>query len=129
MKIGKRAQAAATESQEQRMLAQWLDYKGLLWCHPPNGRARDVVTAHLLRMEGVKPGVPDVLVFTPPRPTKRAPWKQPVGVAIELKSTMASARSTAVQKAWLDKLRGVGWVAFVAKGASDAIQALTELYP
>lgn len=46
-------------------LNQWAQ----LWLsHPPNGGNRDYVTAAIMRSQGVRSGVPDVLIFSvPPR--------------------------------------------------------------
>jgi hypothetical protein len=69
-----------TEDAEQVDLARWLASRKIRWAHVPNGGKRDMVTAARLKQQGVKPGVPDVLVFDPPpeHPDR-------IGAAVELK--------------------------------------------
>lgn len=109
-----------SEATEQQTLATWLDFMGLLWCHVPNGGFRTIGTARKLKSEGVKPGVPDVLIFS--RPPKGNPVR---GVAIELKRTRRGVVS-AEQKAWLAALERAGWRCYVAKGAVDAVAWLQD---
>lgn len=122
------------ESQEQRILAKWLDSVGALWCHVPNGGKRDAIAGSRLKAQGVKAGVPDVLVFSLPAAYKISEQKHqgkdcretPRGVAIELKRCRGGVVSKA-QREWLDRLGECGWVVYVAKGATDAIKKLKEL--
>ena len=115
-----------SESLEQQHLALWLDSRRvdgrkLLWAHVPNGGARSGRVGAALKKEGVKPGVPDVLVFTPP------PNGSVVrGVAIELKRKTGGVASDD-QKQWMADLRLNGWIASIAHGADEAIDFLTEL--
>jgi len=69
---------APLESAEQEALAAALDQAGLLWTSTANGGRRDKRTAAGLKRQGLKPGVPDVLIFT------AAPGA-PRGAAVELK--------------------------------------------
>lgn len=111
----------ASEAEEQRMLAKWLNLSRVLWCHCPNGEHRDVRVGARLKALGVKPGVPDILVFTPP---PKSP--QTRGVAIELKR-VGTSRVSPYQQEWLDDLQMLGWDARVCCGAGDAIHWLSEL--
>jgi hypothetical protein len=111
---------AVNESVEQAWLARWLDIKCICWCHVPNGGARNMITGARLKREGVKKGVPDILIFDPPR---RA---QGVGVAIELKKAKGGTVSPE-QVGWLAALNARGWITYVAHGADDAIRMLTDL--
>lgn len=97
-----------TESQEMQVLAQYLDTKGYLWCHVPNEGRRSPRNGARLKREGVKRGVPDVLIFAP---------KQ---IAIELKRVKGKP-ATDEQTAWLYQLSKAGWKTFVANGANEAI--------
>lgn len=47
----------------QRAVAKLLDHLGWRWCHVPNGGKRGKTEAARLKGLGVKPGVPDVLIF------------------------------------------------------------------
>lgn len=110
-----------TEDQEQQDLANYLDLTGLLWCHVPNGGMRNKAVAGKLKAQGVKSGVPDVLVFSPP---PNFPGSR--GVAIELKRVKGGTLSTE-QKNWLDNLANLGWIAQCCNGCGDAIDLLREL--
>lgn len=112
-----------TEHQEQKALAGWLDDHRLLWCHVPNGENRDTVTGKNLKDAGVKAGVPDILIFTPPPSSPRAR-----GVAIELKRrNRAKVSVSKSQKEWLAALESEGWVTSVAYGAQHAVEILRSL--
>jgi hypothetical protein len=57
-----------TEEQIQVAVAQYLDLKlpkSWRWFHPPNGGHRLKSVAGKLKAQGVKPGVPDVVVLRP----------------------------------------------------------------
>ena len=103
---------------EQRALARWLDARRLLWCHVPNGGQRNVLVAMQLRAEGVKPGVPDVLIFSVP---PRCPEVR--GVAVELKRQRLG-RVAPAQAQWLEGLARQGWIARVCAGAQEAVDWL-----
>lgn len=110
-----------SETDEQRVLAQWLNAKRILWAHCPNGGLRTWQQGRMLKSIGVMPGVPDVLVFSP------APnMPEARGVAIELKRT-SGAHVTPQQEAWIDALRRAGWIAEIRVGAAKAIEMLTQL--
>jgi hypothetical protein len=109
------------EEQEQEALAEWLDYKRILWTHVPNeGRRKPQYNAKLKRL-GLKKGVPDILIFDPPRKGEGF-----VGVAIELKRKKGG-RVSPEQEGWLEALKEVGWYATVCNGADEAINILTSL--
>ena len=109
------------EDQEQQTLAAWLDLAGVRWCHVPNGGTRRPVEAARFRGQGVKPGVPDVVVCTPPpaRPDHK-------GTAIELKRQRGGEVS-AEQLGWLAALEALGWAVALCRGADEAIDFLHSL--
>ncbi len=108
------------ELTEQVALAARLDRAGLTWCHVPNGGRRGRREAVALQASGVKAGVPDVLVFTPP-PSGRGR----VGVALELKALAGSPAPE--QREWLERLHACGWATVVAYGCDDAVAQLRML--
>ena len=104
-----------------RTIAQWLDLHGVLWCHVPNeGRHKPQYRAKMAAL-GLKPGVPDILIFDlpPEEPEAR-------GVAIELKRAKGG-RVSKVQQEWLEELGGRGWVCSVCEGIDEALDLLREL--
>lgn len=110
-----------SEESEQFALAAWLNLRRVLWCHVPNGGWRNITVARKLKAAGVKPGVPDVIIFEkcPGRPEIR-------GVAIELKRR-GTKRVSPEQQQWLAALAANGWAVKVCSGANDAIAWLRSL--
>lgn len=122
---GPRSQPRATtptESQIQKKLARILDQAEVLWTATANGGKRDKKTAGALKAQGVKPGVPDILIFTPP------PSGIGAGLAIELKRPRLNGkpkgRLSPHQRIWLEELRTLGWRAEVAYGYDHAVEIL-----
>jgi len=116
------AVAVPTEDDEQKILAQWLDAKGILWCHVPNEAKRSYRTASRYKAVGMKSGVPDLLIFTRP-PNKPASS----GAAIELKRCKPLGRKPSPnQIEWLRKLQNNGWLTVCCYGADEAINWLVS---
>jgi hypothetical protein len=106
-----------TEYDEQVKLAQYLDMKGYLWCHVPNGGNRNAITGAKLKRQGVKKGVPDVLIFI-----------SNGGIAIELKRKNGKPSDVRdSQKKWLNALSNRMWETKVAFGADEAIDYLEKI--
>ena len=118
-------ESVPTERQEQVRVTKLLDQLGLLWCHVPNeGHGRrgkeGAIRGARLRAEGLKSGVPDVLIFDKnSRPGS-------VGLAIELKR-VKGGRVSEDQKRWLEELEKRGWVCRVCRGFDEVHQVLKEL--
>lgn len=110
-----------TEDAEQQVVVQWLELHRLHFTHIPNGGWRHVATARRLKSLGVKPGVPDLLVFERPPARPDAP-----GVAIEMKRSRGG-RVSEEQERWLAHLERQGWVVAVCHGADEAIELLQSL--
>jgi hypothetical protein len=113
-----------TELEIQCELAKHLDALGVLWTATANGGKRDARTAASLKRSGVKRGVPDILIFTPP------PSGIGAGLAIELKRGNQDSRRRGSlsehQRIWLESLRALGWRAEVAYGLDHALEILTQ---
>lgn len=110
-----------TEDQEQAAAAQYLDLIGVLWCHPPNGGHRNKIVAAKLKKHGAKPGVPDILIFTPP---PKCPQYR--GVAIELKRMKGGVLSQS-QKDWIYDLTECGWLVKRCNGSGEVVDFCKEL--
>jgi hypothetical protein len=111
-----------SEAEAQERLAELLNRAGLLWCAVPNGGYRRGTEAVRLRRQGVKRGVPDLLIFDPP------PSGHGVGFALELKRGGVGQRRGTVstyQREWLEGLRARGWRAEVAYGLDHAVELLS----
>lgn len=120
-----------TEREEQVRLAKYLDSLGLLWCHVPNeghggyGKGAQIKGARL-RAEGLKSGVPDVLIFNQCSVVSDKEELHRSGCAIELKR-QKGGRVSEAQKEWLEGLRRAGWVAEVCNGFEEAKKLIKEL--
>lgn len=90
------------------------------WCHTPNGARRDVWVGAALTGQGVKAGVPDVLIYR--RPPARP---DAVGVALELKTRVG--KTSVDQERWLAGLEGEGWLVKVVHGLDEALTCLQGL--
>lgn len=116
-----RAKPRDREHPEQVVVAQWLDRAGIVYCAVPNGGHRHPSVANKLRDEGVKPGVPDILIFTPPPNSPTAP-----GTALEMKKPKGG-RLSEDQARWRDLLTALGWEWRQGNGAAEALKALNAL--
>ena len=114
------------ESQLQRAVARVLDASGLLWCHVPNGGQRHPAVAKKLKAEGVKRGVPDVLVFEVCRGSA-SDLSFCDGLALELK--VGRNKPTAAQVEWHERLRKNGWRVEVCYTLDEVLGILRECYP
>lgn len=93
-----------------------------LRCHfaVPNGHVRNRVDL-AVKMEGVRKGAPDYLIFDAPRNVPYA-----VGVALEMKKTQGGTVRKE-QHACLADLASCGWVVIIGHGSADAIAKLSLL--
>ena len=111
------------EAQEQRALFDWAAYAQNRWpelgmlYHIPNGGSRDPREAHNLRMQGVKPGVPDICL-----PVPRGGY---AALYIELKRKSGGVLSDN-QRVWLKALSRAGNRAVVCRGFDEARETILE---
>lgn len=105
-----------TEDQFQIAVAKYLDAKGVLWCHPPNGGSRNKAEAGKLKGMGTKRGVPDVLIFTP-----NVFYN---GMAIELK--VGKNTPTKEQLEWGKSLTMIGWYMILSYSLDEVIDLVDK---
>ena len=112
------------EHKEQVAVIQWFDlqypqYRGRLFAIP-NGGQRNVIVAKKLKAEGVRAGVPDLML-----PIARHDFH---GLFIELKAPKTAAqpagRLQKTQIDWLDFLGEQKYMAVVCVGAQAAIDTI-----
>lgn len=111
-----------TEHDEQTALVRWATLNE--WHEPrlamlfavPNGGMRTKATAGKLRGEGVRAGVPDLMLAEPGANGEH-------GLFIELKRLRGGSVSDA-QRMMLAKLRKAGYVAVVCRGWVEAARAI-----
>jgi len=120
-----RGKRSHPELGEQLVLAEWLDIRvgEYGWIHVPNEGRRTWRTGASLKAQGLKAGVPDVLIF------KRPPLDPAAhGVALELKRPGATYSAVSPQqRAWLRSFLHLGWLAAWKAGADEATAWLTKL--
>lgn len=110
------------EHSEQKFLFEWWDIMCQRYKIPsellfaiPNGGKRDVVTAKLLKDEGVKAGVPDIFLAVP--------RKEFSGLFIEMKKRKGGVVSEK-QANMIDLLNRNGYKAIVCHGAEEAVKQI-----
>ena len=117
---------APFESEEQKALFDWAELAQIQWpelklLHAcPNGGKRAPREAHNLKLQGVKPGVPDIEF-----PVARGGYH---GLYIELKRRRGG-RLSPEQEEWIYDLNAEGNKAIVCMGweqAKDAIEKYLE---
>ena len=114
--------AAGSEHDEQVALFRWSAFytpalpELALLLAIPNGGKRDIATARKLRAEGVKAGVPDLLM-----PVARMGHH---GFWIELK--YGPNRTTIEQDVWLTALRAEGYAVDVSYGWQEAAHKIVR---
>ena len=105
------------EDDFQRSLAKYLDMKGVLYFHSPNGGTRNVIEATKLKRMGVKSGVPDILIFNRK--------KDYSGLAIELK--VGYNKPSENQLEFMKLLNEQGWMCVVSYSLEECID-LVDFY-
>jgi hypothetical protein len=104
-----------TEHEEQKNVVQWFDLqypaiKGRLFAIP-NGSNKSKAAASKFKAEGLRPGVPDLML-----PVARGGFH---GLFVEMKRVKNSKLSTE-QNEWLDFLANQGYMVVVCKGFEPA---------
>lgn len=109
-------------ARREEALFSWAAYRtGLMpelqyMYHVPNGGKRDKATAAVLKRQGVKAGVPDIML-----PAARVGYH---GLYIELKA--GENTTTKKQKEWLEYLRQQGYYTAVCYGWQPAAQLIEQ---
>lgn len=115
----------------QVAVARYLDVRMLPYCHVPNERKCSPAQGAMLKRQGVKAGVPDVLIF---RPFQKhiSDGKSIIqsvyaaGLAIELKAP--GGRLTETQKEWIETLTRCGWHVEVCRSIDAVIEIVEWAY-
>ena len=112
----------ASEEHVQAVACAVLDEIGVLWAHPPNEALQrgGMLYGALQVGQGVKTGLPDILIFEAPPSSPKAR-----GVAIELKTEVGSPSPD--QRRWLAALEARGWAASVERGTDAFLGRLEAL--
>lgn len=111
-----------TEGQEQAFLFQWAGYMRQkypeleLLYHVPNGGKRDLKTAAVLKREGVKAGVPDLVL-----PVARRGY---FGLYVELK--VGKNKTSVKQDKWIQALKEQNYFTQVCYGWRNAADVIED---
>lgn len=111
-----------TEKQEQITLIKRAAYNAITRDYLfaiPNGGMRHPIEAHNLKLQGVKAGIPDLMLAYPSNNYH--------GLFIELKrNSPRKGLISAEQAIWLHRLQNAGYLATVAYGWEDAWKIITN---
>lgn len=113
--------ANPSESSQQKALFAFAAlnvnrYPELKWLFAiPNGGRRDAITGARMRAEGVKRGVPDILL-----PVRRNAW---AGLWLELKIA-SGGKLSPEQAEWIAHLKSQGYAVMICKGYEEAKDCL-----
>ncbi|AIR90567.1 VRR-NUC domain-containing protein [Pseudomonas cremoricolorata] len=115
-----RAKPVDREGQEQAALMREIElrYPDVfeLMYHVPNGGHRVKAVAAKLKAQGVKAGIPDLVL-----PMARGGF---FGLYVEFKATVEPAPVSSSQRACLKRLNEQGYLAIVCRGHFDAMEQL-----
>lgn len=108
------------EEKLQVSVAELLDYQGWRYMHCPNEGKRPGGLGGRLVAQGLKSGVPDILIFEPVEGGYN-------GVAMELK--IYPNKPTPAQIEWLSDLSYRWWLAVVCYSMDEVVDALQYVEP
>ena len=106
------------EDDFQTSVAKYLDLRGFLWMHCPNGGKRGKVEASRLKGQGVKAGFPDICILE----ARQGYY----GLMIELK--VGSNVSRPNQLEWAEKLTKRGYKWFWTNSLDEFIEIIEAYF-
>ena len=110
------------EYQLQIGIAKYIDFHSIvnkiLWTATAGGMRTHLITAKKMKAQGLKRGVPDILIFEPNKKYK--------GLMIELK--VKGNYPTKEQKEWIVYLNDRGYYACVCKGFEEFKKVFNEYF-
>jgi hypothetical protein len=106
-----------SEASFQKAIASYLDFKGVLWFHPPNEIKAKPQYMAKRKQQGVKSGVPDICILEPN--------SKYYGLFIELK--VGYNKLSKNQENWIDKL-GVRAYKTAVSYSLDETRAIIDEY-
>ncbi len=119
------AERAVSESVQQYRVVRWLEQRGHIFFAVPNGYKKSVFQQSQAKREGLKAGVPDIIILT------KAKNGEPT--ALEMKKYMGSGHRLPCkcikesQLEWQTTLVGLHWNHVLAHGYDEAINDLIAL--
>lgn len=113
VKLSEHAEQVAIFKWAELNMAKYPELKNMFAI--PNGGQRSRITGAMLKAEGVKSGISDMMLACP-----RGAYH---GLFIELKKRDGGKVSTA-QQDWINRLNQAGYLATVAHGAKEAVDII-----
>ena len=104
-----------TEHQEQSLVVKYCTLKKIPIFHIPNGSYKSVTARTKSKQEGLKAGVPDLML--------PVPNKNHHGLFIEMKR-VKNSKVSVQQKQWIELLNKQGYKAIVCYGNNEAIKEI-----
>ena len=102
-----------TEHDEQAAFVEWLEWQGIPVFAIPNGSNKSKAAAAKFKAEGLRAGVPDLMI--------PAPTEQYAGLFVEMKDAKNGTLSKE-QKEWLSLLTDMGYATAACWGVDEAIK-------
>ena len=99
------------EHDEQVAFCEYLDFVHVTYFAVPNGSNKSMTARKKFKAEGLKAGVPDMVLL----------FEGGKAVFIEMKRKKGGTVSKD-QKLWLERLRVLGFDAYVCRGCAEAIE-------
>jgi len=115
-----------SESIHQETVCRWLELNRIVYFAVPNGKWTSYSQAKKSKREGLKSGVPDILIID-----KNANGQC---TALEMKKYKGANHKLPCncmsddQKYWMDIFYQKGWTCILAHGSKEAIADLSKLY-
>ena len=108
------------EDKLQRAIINYLDmqYPNARFTHPMNEGKRTKFEQYKMKYLGAKPGIPDLLIFTP-----NAVFS---GLAVELKYKYN--KPTDNQKKWLKWLENCNWATYWTNDFDDCVEVIDKYF-
>jgi hypothetical protein len=114
-KVGKFKPLVPTEHQEQVAVVQFCDAQNIRIFAIPNGSNKNPASAAKFQREGLRKGIPDLMV-----PIPKGGF---MGLFLEMKRTK-NAKPSKEQQEWIEFLNQMGYFAIVCYGADEAIAVI-----
>ena len=109
-----------TEAQEQRALVKYLTLHPILkdfFCKNNNEGKRTEIQTHQLKLLGLRPGVPDLLIFYPNK-TQHGLWLE-VKRNMQYPPSAKKAKSWLLQEKFIQRVKTIGYAAEFCYGWQD----------
>lgn len=115
----------STEHAEQVALCDWASRQpfngrkiGSYMFAVPNAGKRSMRLAQYMRAEGLRAGVPDLMLAIP--------TPEAAGLFIEMKKPDGKGKLSEAQEGWLEKLQGIGYATAVCNTFEEARSAIED---